>query len=96
MSKKMYETGLMARVSPAEFDFGLVEEDEDFTSVKEARKRAKELSKKCPFKDYHGRQIDAIDITCHSENEMSSYWQHWRETYVGGKMVFRINFSEYV
>ena len=92
MSKKMYEVGLMAKASPAEYDFKLIEDDEDFTSVREARKRAKELSKKCPFKDYHGIQIDAIDITCHCENEMSSYWQFWRETYVGGKLVWRIDF----
>lgn len=94
MGKKMYEIGLCVKASEHEFDFETVEWDDDLESVTEARKRAKELSKKCPFKYYNYQSpIEAIQITCHSdEEEVSSYYLHWCETYVNGKMVRRINY----
>ena len=93
MGKKMYEIGLMAQASPAEYDFETIDWEDDYYTAAEARKRAKELSKKCPFKDYHGREIVAIQITCHSdEEEISSYYLHWSELFVNGRMVKRINY----
>lgn len=94
MGKRFYEIGLMVQASPAEYDFETVEWEDDFDRVEDARKRAKELSKKCPFKYYNDRDdIVAIQVTCHMEVEdVTSYWICWTETYIGGKMVSRINY----
>ena len=96
MGKKFYEIGLCVKASEYEHDYETVEWEDDFESVTEARKRAKELSKTCPFK-YRGLpqadDIVAIQITCHSDEEdVSSYYLHWCETYVNGKMVRRIDY----
>ena len=93
MAKKYYEIGLMSRVSPVEFDYETIEWEEDFDRVADARKVAVRMSKKCPFKDYHGRRVDAIQITCHSDEPgISSYYLHWSELYEGGKMTLRITY----
>ena len=94
MEKRFYEIGLMVQASPAEYDFKTVEWEDDFDRVADARKRAKELSKKCPFKYHNDRDdIVAIQVTCHLEVEdVTSYWICWSETYIGGKMVSRINY----
>ena len=92
MGKRMYEIGLLVKASEAENDFETVEWEDDLEKASDARKKAKELSKECPFKDCHGREIAATDVTCHSEVEdVTTYWVHWREVYVNGKLAYRIN-----
>ena len=92
MAKKYYEIGLMKQCSPAEFDFETVDWEDDYEHVAEARKRAKELSSKCPY-THSGCEIVAVQITCHSDEEgVSSYYLHWSETYVNGTMVRRIDY----
>ena len=92
MAKKYYEIGLMKQCSPAEFDFETVDWEDDYTHVAEARKRAKELSRECPY-IHRKDKIVAIQITCHSDEEdISSYYLHWSETYINGKLMRRINY----
>ena len=93
MGKRMYEIGLLVKASEAENDFETVEWEDDLERVADARKKAKEISRKCPFKDWHGREIVAADVTCHSDEEEemgSNYWVHWREVYVNGKLAYRL------
>ena len=95
MAKKFYEIGLMARVKDSAVwdDFETIEWEDDFEKVTDARKKARSRSKECPFKDAHGREVVAIQITCHSDEEgVSSYYLHWSETYVNGKMIRRIDY----
>ena len=92
MGKKMYEVGYLIPASPAEYDFETVDYEDDYDSRKEATKVAKELSKRCPFVHY-GQQIEAISVTCHSDEEgITSYWIHWKEIFVNGKMVWHLDF----
>ena len=96
MAKRYYEIGLMGKskmTTDAPHDYETLDWDVDYDTAKEARREAIRLSKECPFKTYHGQEILAIQITCHSdEEEISSYYIHWSELYENGKMVRRINY----
>lgn len=97
MGKKFYEIGLMGKsemTTDAPHDYVTLDWEDDFETAAEARKRAKELSKKCPFKTFgHGLEILAVQITCHSDEEdVSSYYLHWSELYENGKMVWRLDY----
>ncbi len=94
MGKKMYEIGLLAKASEAEYDFETLDCEGDYGSKAEAVKEAKRLSRKCPFKDVYGRTVDAIDVTCHSDegDEVTHYWIHWREFFVDGNMVWHLDY----
>lgn len=93
MAQKFYEIGYMVQASSAEDDFETVEWEGDYERVEDARERARELSKKCPFKYYRRGDIVAIQITCHAEIEgVTEYWIYWTETYKNGKMIRRRNY----
>jgi len=93
MAQKFYEIGYMVQASPEEYDFETVEWECDYERVEDARKRARELSKKCPFKYNNRGDIVAIQITCHAEIEgVTTYWIYWTETYINGKMIRRTNY----
>lgn len=92
MAKKYYEIGLMKQASPAEHDYETIDWEDDYDNVADARKQAKKLSKQCPF-THCGCEVVAVQITCHSDEEdISSYYLHWSETYVDGVMVRRIDY----
>ena len=94
MGKKMYEIGLLAKASEAEYDFKTLDFEGDYGTKAEAVKEARLLSKKCPYFDVYGRKVEAISVTCHSDegDDMTTYWVHWREFFVGGKMVWHLDF----
>lgn len=92
MAKVFYEIGLMVQATVAEDDFETVEWEDDFSRVSDARKRARELSRKCPIKT-RGKDIIAISITAHSDEEdISSYYLHWTEIYKNGELYDRIDY----
>ena len=71
-------------------------EDEDYETIecepcinyRDAVKRAKEISKKIPFKDYHGIEIVQVQIAAYIDDEEeygTTYYLVWKETYENGK-----------
>ena len=90
----MYEIGLLAKASEAEYDFETIDFEDDYGSKAEAVREAKRLSRLCPYKDVYGRKVDAISVTCHSDegDEATHYWVHWREFFVGGNMVWHLDY----
>ena len=76
--------------------------DRDFETVdfepcinyRDAVKRAKEISKKIPFKDAHGIEIAQVQIASYINDEEkygTSYYLRWKETYENGKFAGRYN-----
>ena len=73
--------------------------DQDFETIdfepclnyREAVKRAKELSKKVPFKNSHGQEIVQVQIAAYYDGEEAeekygtTYYLLWKETYKNGK-----------
>lgn len=76
--------------------------DQDFETIdfepcinyREAVKRAKELSKKIPFKGLQGNEIVQVQIAAYIDDEEkygTSYYLVWTETYENGKGLGRYN-----
>ena len=78
-------------------------EDQDFETVdfepcinyRDAVKRAKEISKRIPFKGYaHGIEIAQVQIAAYIDDEEkygTTYYLLWKETYENGKKAWRVN-----
>ncbi len=63
-------------------------------NYRDAVKRAKEISKKIPFKDLHGIEIVQVQIAAYIDDEEeygTSYYLLWKETYENGKGIGRYN-----
>lgn len=71
-------------------------EDQDYETIdfepcidyRDAVKRAKEISKKIPFKDAHGDEIVQVQIAAYIDDEEeygTTYYLVWKETYENGK-----------
>lgn len=64
-------------------------------NYRDAVKRAKELSKKVPFRNLHGQEIVQVQITAYYDGEEAemeygtTYYLLWKETYVNGKCCGR-------
>jgi hypothetical protein len=78
------------------------ERDRDYETIdfdpcvnyRDAVKRAKELSKKVPYRDAHGIEIVQVQIAAYIDGEEekygTSYYLLWKETYENGKRLGRI------
>lgn len=78
-------------------------EDSDYETVdfepcvncRDAVKRAKEISKKIPYKDRHGTEIVQVQIAAYYEGDEAeeeygtSHYLLWKETYENGKGLGR-------
>ena len=78
-------------------------EDKDYETVdfepcinyRDAVKRAKEISKRLPLKDSHGREIVQVQIAAYYSGEEAeeeygtTYYLLWKETYKNGKGLGR-------
>lgn len=93
MEKKLYTVGYMVKASEARYDFRTIELEGRYESVKEARSRAKELSRKCPLPNHLDPDcpIVATEVVC--DNEENIFWD---ETYVNGKMVGKTDYEKWV
>lgn len=77
-------------------------EDQDFETIdfepcinyRDAVKRAKEISKRIPYKDRHGDEIVQVQIAAYIDGEEekygTSYYLLWKETYENGKKAWRV------
>lgn len=65
-------------------------------NYRDAVKRAKQISKKLPFKDAHGYEIVQVQIAAYYDGEEAemeygtTYYLLWKETYENGKGLGRI------
>lgn len=68
---------------------------EPCVNYRDAVKRAKEISKKIPFRDSHGCEIVRVQIAAYYEGDEAeeeygtSYYLLWHETYENGKGLGR-------
>lgn len=81
------------------------ERDKDYETVdfipcddyRDAVKQAKTLSKKVPFKHYHGTEIQQVQVAAYyggeeaDERYGTTYYLLWKETYLNGKGQGRYN-----
>jgi len=71
----------------------------DFESCidyRDAVKRAKEISKKIPFKDAHGCEIAQVQVAAYINDEETygtTYYLLWKETYENGKGLGRYTYD---
>lgn len=65
-------------------------------NYRDAVKRAKEISKKIPFKDGHGNEIVQVQIAAYINDEEeydTTYYLVWKETYENGKGCGRYRYD---
>lgn len=93
MEKKLYTVGYMVKASDAIYDFRTSELEGRYESEKEARNRAKELSRKCPLPNHLDPDypIVAMEVVCDNEDNI-----FWGETYVNGEMVGKTDYEKWV
>ena len=98
MAKTEYELYLRtwSHLNPnaeADRDYETVDFD-PCVNYRDAVKRAKEISKKIPYKDRHGTEIVQVQIAAYISGEEekygTSYYLLWKETYENGKRLGRI------
>ena len=61
-------------------------------NYRDAVKRAKEISKKIPFKNHYGQEIFQVQIAAYIDDEEkygTHYYLLWKETYENGKFAGR-------
>lgn len=79
-------------------------EDQDYETIdfepcinyRDAVKRAKEISKKIPFKDAHGIEIVQVQVAAFVDDEETygtTYQLLWKETYENGKGLGRYSYE---
>lgn len=69
---------------------------EPCVDYRDAVKRAKEISKKIPFKDAHGIEIAQVQVAAFVDDEErygTTYYLLWKETYENGKGCGRYNYG---
>lgn len=80
--KKQYEVALMFRVGKLEDNDFITDEFCDADNYRDAVRIAKDYSMKC----------DACDVICYCKTAETDYCQIFRETYIKGKKLRRIEF----
>lgn len=100
MSKVEYELYLRtwSHLNPnAKQDFDLETTDfEPCVNYRDAVKRAKEISKKIPFKGLQGAEIVQVQIAAYINDEEqygTTYYLLWKETYENGKGLGRYSYT---
>lgn len=68
---------------------------EECDNYRDAVRKAKELSRKVPFKNIYGQEIQQIQIASYYDGEQAekeygtSYYLRWKETYENGRCTGR-------